>query len=631
MRFPLASHFATNDNQYERLSRSNYKPQSARRGRRGGSGGRRGSRTGLVIGLVIVAIVAACGACAFQLYRSATTAKAHAEGIVTKLSTLKDAVKNGDADALNASVAAIVDETDALNVEVTSPLWKFAANLPVVGEDVRTVQTLGSASSALVNDALVPIAQSVSGKRFSDIMHDGSFDVETISAVAAAVDKAAPAVDATLDTIDSLPPAHIPQLASAIDKVKAQTAQVRDGLAKAKPMLDLLPQMLGANGQTRTYLVIAQNNAELRSTGGLPGSWGTVTIDDGTLTMGDFATILHEPGLKVDITDEERHAMATNMDTDPAQVNCDPDFVRVGELARDYWAQAGRGDVDGVIAIDPVFLQRLVALTGPITAPDGEVLDGANTARALLSDVYWKYGDSGDAQDAYFASVAELAFKSVLSNLANADIQDLKDVYQKSAADGRLLVWMSDQGEERAMQELGVAGGLSTDPAKPVLGVYLNDDSYSKLSWYTQAGTAIDGGTMNADGTTTYNVTTTLANTITPEEAASAPIYVYGGNADKRDNSDMLHFVYFIAPAGGTISNFSASDGLLFTDYGVNQATLSGLQFVRVRTHLRSGESGTFTYQVTVPAEATQPLALRTTQLAQESLMANSVATGAAG
>ena len=626
----MASHFAAHDSQYERLSRSNYTPQTAHRGHRGNNNERRHhSRVGLVIALVIVAVVAVCGACAFQLYRSAMTAKGHAEDMVTELSTLKEAVKSGDTEALNNSVNTIVEDSDALNVEVTSPLWKLAANLPVVGEDVRSVQTLGAASSALVNDALVPIAQSVSGKKLSDIMHDGSFDVETISSVVAAVDQATPTIEGTLDTIDSLPEAHIPQLASAIEKVKTQTTQVRDTLAKAKPMLDVLPQMLGANGQTRTYLVIAQNNSELRSTGGLPGSWGTVTINNGTLTMGDFTTILHESGLKVDITDEERNAMATNMDTDPAQVNCDPDFVRVGELARDYWAQTGGGNVDGVIAIDPVFLQRLVALTGSITAPDGATLDGTNTAQALLSDVYWKYGNNGDAQDAYFASVAELAFKSVLSNLGNASIKDLKDVYKKSAADGRLLVWMNDQGEEQVMQELGVAGGLSTDPARPVLGVYMNDDSYSKLSWYTQAGTTIDGGTKNADGTTTYNVTTTLTNTITPEEAASAPLYIYGGNADKRDNSDMLHFVYFIAPAGGAITNFSASDGLIFTDYGINQATLSGLQFIRVRTHLRSGESGTFTYQVTVPAEATQPLALRTTPLAQESLMTNSVPAAA--
>ena len=155
--------------------------------------------------------------------------------------------------------------------------------------------------------------------------------------------------------------------------------------------------------------------------------------------------------------------------------------------------------------------------------------------------------------------------------------------------------------------------------------IYSQPDLYNTLIY----GIEGEDYTKNADGTTTYNVTTTLTNTITPEEAASAPLYIYGGNADKRDNSDMLHFVYFIAPAGGAITNFSASDGLIFIDYGINQATLSGLQFIRVRTHLRSGESGTFTYQVTVPAEATQPLALRTTPLAQESLMTNSAPASA--
>ena len=92
----MASHFAAHDSQYERLSRSNYKPQTAHRGHRGNNNGRRHhSHVGLVIGLVIVAIVAVCGACAFQLYRSAMTAKGHAEDMVTELSTLKEAVKSG--------------------------------------------------------------------------------------------------------------------------------------------------------------------------------------------------------------------------------------------------------------------------------------------------------------------------------------------------------------------------------------------------------------------------------------------------------------------------------------------------------------------------------------------------------
>ncbi|MDB1161905.1 DUF4012 domain-containing protein [Bifidobacterium catenulatum] len=45
---------------------------------------------------------------------------------------------------------------------------------------------------------------------------------------------------------------------------------------------------------------------------------------------------------------------------------------------------------DGVIAIDPLFLQNMLAVTGGVTMPDGSVLDGTNTAQMLLNIVYAK-------------------------------------------------------------------------------------------------------------------------------------------------------------------------------------------------------------------------------------------------
>lgn len=45
---------------------------------------------------------------------------------------------------------------------------------------------------------------------------------------------------------------------------------------------------------------------------------------------------------------------------------------------------------DGVIAIDPLFLQNMLAVTGGVTMPDGSVLDGTNTAQTLLNIVYAK-------------------------------------------------------------------------------------------------------------------------------------------------------------------------------------------------------------------------------------------------
>ena len=607
----MASHFATDPGTRSRG------PQRGGRPRRGLSTGK---KVGIVVGIVLAVLLVAGGTSGFLLYRSAMTVKAEASELMAQVDPMKEALKSGDSATLDASVGTVQEKMAAINAEVHTPLWTLASYVPVVGEDVRSVQKLGEAGSALVDDALVPVAGSLAGAGLDTLLQDGVVNVDLIRSIADAVSGAIPTIQSSVETITSLPEAHIPQLREVLSQVQEPLASASSLIDQIEPVLQLIPQMLGGDG-ARTYLVLAQNNAELRSTGGLPGSWGTITIDNGVISMGEFRTILHEEGLKVDITDEEHYAIDTNMDTDPAQVNCTPDFVRVGELSRDYWAQMGNGEVDGVIAIDPVFLQSLLTLTGGFSAPDGATVDGTNAAQVLLSDTYWKFGNDNDAQDAYFSSVASLAFKHVMDNLGNTGLTELWDLVNDGAEQGRLLVWMANADEEALMEQLGFSGSLGSDPATPVLGVYLSDDTYSKISWYAQCYTTVGEGVKNADGTTTYDVTTVLTNTITPEEASSAPLYIYGGNPDKRDNSDMLDFVYLVGPAGGRIDNVQVSENALRQEFGISDNVLSGHHVRRFRTHLLSGETATITYQVTVSAEATEPLVVRTTPLAQPSFM----------
>lgn len=47
--------------------------------------------------------------------------------------------------------------------------------------------------------------------------------------------------------------------------------------------------------------------------------------------------------------------------------------------------------LDGVIMVDPVFLQELTKISGNVTIPDGTVLTGDNTAEFLLNKVYVDY------------------------------------------------------------------------------------------------------------------------------------------------------------------------------------------------------------------------------------------------
>lgn len=596
---------------------------AARRGGSRGGGSGRGKKVGIAVGVLLAVLLVVGGTCGVLLYRSAMSVRDRASATMAQVDVVKEALKTGDSETLDAAVGDIQEQVAAINAEVHTPLWGLATLVPVIGQDISSVQKFGDAAVVLVDDALVPIADSVSGVGLSSLFNDGEVNVELLQTLSDTLSGSLPAIQESVDTIASLPEAHIPQLAEVFDRVQGPVAEMRGIVANAEPILKLLPQIFGADG-SRTYLVIAQNNAELRSLGGLPGSWGTISIDDGKISMGEFESIIHHEdlGRQVDLTDEELNAAhVLNMGKDSAQLNYLPDFARVGELANEFWAQEGNDYADGVIAVDPVFLQRLLALTGGFEAPDGTTVDGTNAAGVLMSDTYWKLGNDSSAQDEYFSAVASLAFGHVMNHLGEVGLTDLMGVVQDSGEDGRLLVWMANEDEQAFMEQLGVDGELGDDPAKPQLGVFLNDDTYSKISWYASCYTEIGEGVRNADGTITYDVTTTLTNTITESEAAAAPSYVSGVHATKRSASDMLNHVFIVAPAGGTISNFSVSEGAVSDDYGVVETTLYGHQFIRTSTHLLGGESAVFTYQVTVSAEATEPLSLRTTPLAQESLM----------
>ena len=69
---------------------------------------------------------------------------------------------------------------------------------------------------------------------------------------------------------------------------------------------------------------------------------------------------------------------------------------------------------DGVIAIDPLFLQNMLAVTGGVTMPDGSALDGTNTAQTLLNIVYAKM--TSEKKDRHFADAAQAAFNHVTKN-----------------------------------------------------------------------------------------------------------------------------------------------------------------------------------------------------------------------
>ncbi len=90
--------------------------------------------------------------------------------------------------------------------------------------------------------------------------------------------------------------------------------------------------MGGGSGRgPRTYLVLAQNNAELRATGGIPTAWATLTVDTGKISMSTFGDpprngLFSQDEAASVLTAEERNLFSTKMATDYPDINFTPDF-----------------------------------------------------------------------------------------------------------------------------------------------------------------------------------------------------------------------------------------------------------------------------------------------------------------
>src|SRR5439155_6307005 len=126
----------------------------------------------------------------------------------------------------------------------------------------------------------------------------------------------------------------------------------------------------GGHG-TRTYLLVVQNNAESRATGGFIGSFGLLTADDGKLHISRLLrtsawnnAVRANPDPKADAPADYRARYGQFQPERTLQnVNLSPDFPSVAKVLASLAPQAGLPAVDGVLAVDPVGLAALLQLT----------------------------------------------------------------------------------------------------------------------------------------------------------------------------------------------------------------------------------------------------------------------------
>ncbi|RLC34674.1 hypothetical protein DRH14_02395 [Candidatus Shapirobacteria bacterium] len=163
-----------------------------------------------------------------------------------------------------------------------------------------------------------------------------------------------------------------PRWRNKVKKVTDELKKTRNLISKLEGFIPILGDFLGVDGKRRDYLVLFQNEMELRATGGFIGSYGVLSFQDGRLLNlevkdiygidGQLKGYVEAPREMREIMGESRWYMR--------DANWQADFRASAKDLRWFFKKEANRDVDGVIGINLAVAKSLLSVTGEVYIPD---------------------------------------------------------------------------------------------------------------------------------------------------------------------------------------------------------------------------------------------------------------------
>jgi len=304
----------------------------------------------------------------------------------------------------------------------------------------------------------------------------------------------------------------------------AKIGKYQKGIDMLSCTIDLLPRVLATQGK-RTYLVLFENNMELRPGGGFIGSYGLVTFDQGKLidfTVHDVYDADGQLREHVDPPFAIRRFMGI-VHLYLRDSNFDPDFVVDAQTASTMLKKETGQAVDGVMSVDLTFVKYLLSATGPLYIPENNVTVTADNFFLLAETHAEKNSFPGSTQKKDFLSNVLLSLQNRLQSQKKVSMSVLAEKTIQAISEKHILFALANIHEQNILTTNQLSSSL-WDPRQQDVGVItdymgLNEANIgvNKVNYFMKRSLkqaiSIDG-----DGTMKEEVQATYANTSKPNE-----------------------------------------------------------------------------------------------------------------
>jgi len=507
-------------------------------------------------------------------------------------SQLKTEALDFDIESAQKTLTTIQDHTGRAVTGSNDPLWKAAEVLPVLGANLTAVRELSSVTDDLIDDVAAPLVNVAGGLNPADFAPvDGAINIQPIIdavPVIAEANTQLATASTNLAKVDT---------SGTVDQIPAAKKKMASLIKTLSPVLDtlntlvpLVPTTMGAEAP-RKYVVMFQNNAELRALGGTALSFAVINIDQGRISFQEsvpagfknFATsvpVLPQPDGVAELFNGELGNFIPNNTLRPS-------FTTAGQLTQEMWSRDQGYAVDGVISIDPVALSYVLRATGDIALSSGDVLTSDNLVQFLLNGVYLKYNSGSSTKDnvkqnAVYDEAVTATFGALTSG--PVDSAKLIDAITQGWNERRILYWSSHEDEQARLMTVGLNGEIPvSDESTDRVGVYVADNVGSKLNYYLKEKLDLAQAVCSPDNLANYRMTAEFTSTLAPSQVKGLTVSITGTQYERMGMAKGVQrlVVMLYAPIGSQISGATVNGTpIAFTpghdgDYPVARVTIN--------------------------------------------------------
>ncbi len=186
-------------------------------------------------------------------------------------------------------------------------------------------------------------------------------------------------------------------------------------VSKAHAMSILLPELVALEG-TKNYLVLLQNNMELRPTGGFIGSFAKVSFENGKLKkldVNDIYAIDGQLSIHVEPPKEIKEDLGQK-DFFLRDSNWEPDFPTAAREAQWFYTKETGERVEGVVALDVSAMESLLGSTGPLDLVDyKEKITSENLFEKAVTHAELSFFPGTQAKKSFLTALSTKVFEKI--------------------------------------------------------------------------------------------------------------------------------------------------------------------------------------------------------------------------